>query len=140
MLVSVALLSACTSRGEGYGVYDRAGVQDTRYAKFIRPSIPITFGGGEGTIIKKAVHARRSSGYSGHGDSAKAIASKRDNCYLSYSIAMKELQNHAIHAKATKIINTISYLGTTIEPDPSKFICSYGNARVAVFLRGDLAE
>lgn len=137
------LLVGCTSHGQGTRSFPMVDVVQTPYA-YLVDSTPLYFLGGDGTPVSKKLQSRRSSAiqYSAGGNNKFSNRDEaiRDACYRSFAYAVSQFMRRAPRAGATKVIHMTSYAGHQVESDPTKFICSIGRGRVAVYLNGVLAK
>lgn len=96
------------------------------------PSSKLEFAAGKGTVLRD-----------GQVSNKKEAASDKTlnaDCIRTFVSAVKQLQEEARRAGATKVINIISYYRMKPYSSASLYKCNAGGQRVGVALKGDLAR
>jgi len=101
-------------------------------SEVIDPEIGLTFGQeGEGVIKTSVIANKKTNGFG-----KKDV----DACHWAFLSAVRQLQEAAREAGATKVVNLISYYKDHEYRGTSEYECHAGAFIVGVTLRGDLAR
>lgn len=96
------------------------------------PDIKLVFGKGGGTIIRKElVSNKKTNGFN---------KSDEEACHWAFLSAVKQFQEAARDAGATKVVNLVSYYKKREFKSTTEYECHAGAFVVGVALKGDLAR
>lgn len=98
----------------------------------IDPDIALTFGREEAGVLKANVVANKKT----NGFGKKDV----DACHWAFLSAVRELQDSAREAGASRVVNVVSYYGRREYRSTTEYECHAGAFIVGVKLRGDLAR
>ena len=100
--------------------------------ELLDPGIALVFARGGGSVVRADVKAiKRTNGFG---------KSDADACHWAFLSAVRQLQEVAREAGATKVVNLISYYKDHEYRGTSEYECHAGAFIVGVTLRGDLAR
>lgn len=96
------------------------------------PDIKVEFAKGNGDILRKGLVSNKKTN--------AANKSDEDACIRAFISAVKQFQQSARDAGATKVINLISYYRKSPFSSTTQYECHAGGVIAGVALKGDLAR